>query len=130
MTSIHIKLSITATPTTIPSPSSPFPLFVPTHYPMFSLLSLFLISLALCKPYTGEFTYSEYPFPSIPTPSASVLLATKKSNLYWIDEVSNVCVKDFNATVFGLSPSDAKTLSEHGGRISSFPFTYRSLLVH
>ena len=119
----------TATSTNTPSPSFLFPLFVTTHYPMFSLLSLFLLSLILGDPDAGEFTYSEYPFLSIATFSTSVLLATKKSNLYWIDELSNVCVKDFNVTAFGLSPSDTNVLSEHSGYFVSFRITCRSLLV-
>ena len=128
-TSILIVLFMNATPTNTPSPSNLFPLFVTTHYPMFSLLSLFLLSLILGDPDPGEFTYSEYPFLSIATFSTSVLLATKKSNLYWIDELSNVCVKDFNATAFGLSPSDTNVLSEHSGYFVSFRITCRSLLV-
>ena len=119
MTNTYTTRDFVAIPMNTPSPSSEFTLFVITHYPMISLLSLFLLSLVLTNPDNGEFTYSEYPFLSITTFSSSVLLATKKTNLYWIDELSNVCVKDSEVTVFGLPSSDITTLSEHTGISSS-----------
>ena len=119
MTNTRIRRFTIATSMIIPSPSPESTLFVITHYPMISLLSLFLLSLVLSNPDNGEFTYSEYPFLSITTSSTSVLLAKKKTNLYWIDELSNVCVKDSKVTVFGLPSSDITTLSEHTGSFSS-----------
>lgn len=119
MTNTRIKRFINVISMITLSPSSESTLFVITHYPMISLLSLFLLSLVLSNLDNGEFTYSEYSFLSITTSSTSVLLATKKTNLYWIDELSNVCVKDSKVTVFGLSSSDITTLAEHTGISSS-----------
>lgn len=51
--------------------------------------------------------------------STSFVLSQKKTNLYWIDEVSNVCMETSSAKVYGVSIEDkskVEDLFSHSGK--------------
>ena len=82
------------------------------------LAPILLLITVLCEINTTEFVYSEYLLIDSLMHSTTFVLSQKQTNLYWIDELSNVCLSTTAATVYGVSESDSrkvKDLFHHSG---------------